>query len=348
MFKKFFTTTLLTVLLTGIFTQNIFGVTIEVPTKQEQDEYIERSSKYYTVSHYLSENYNAIAVDDFIIDTKRKEISKYANWYKEDIVVPSVVNGLEIDTIRSSAFMNRQKLKNVVIEEGIKLIGGGAFRNCYNLKSVTIPSTVNEIWLGAFYGVDTIYLPYHTYEQLNGSYFSDVYKADTNNIWGARRAVYGTGQNQVIIEDKEYVRVEKGSNNIDTKNDSAKSVKLKVGEKLATVNGVSVALDTPAYINSSNNSVYVPLRFVAVSLVGEDNMLWDASTKTVAIFKGDKSIKFTIGNNNMIVNGKPVNMGNGIVPEIKDGRVFVPFRPLGEALGKNVKWDSNTKTAIYE
>ena len=135
---------------------------------------------------------------------------------------------------------------------------------------------------------------------------------------------------------------------INTKNESAKSVKLKVGEKVATVNGVSVALDTPAYINSSNNSVYVPLRFVSVALVGEDNMMWDASTKTVAIFKDSKSMKFTVGNNNMIVDDKAVNMGNGVVPEIKNGSTYVPFRPLGEALGMNVKWDSNTKTAIYE
>ncbi len=77
-------------------------------------------------------------------------------------------------------------------------------------------------------------------------------------------------------------------------------------------------------------------------------MMWDSNTKTVAIFKDNKSIKFTVGNNNMIVDGKSINMGNSIVPEIKDGRVFVPFRSLGEALGMNVKWDSNTKTAIYE
>lgn len=76
-------------------------------------------------------------------------------------------------------------------------------------------------------------------------------------------------------------------------------------------------------------------------------MMWDASTKTVAIFKDSKSIKFTVGNNNMIVDGKAVNMGNGVVPEIKNGK-YAPFRPLGEALGMNVKWYSNTKTAIYE
>ena len=37
-----------------------------------------------------------------------------------------------------------------------------------------------------------------------------------------------------------------------------------------------------------------------------------------------------------------------ILPKIKNGSTYVPFRPLGEALGMNVKWDSNTKTAIYE
>lgn len=152
----------------------------------------------------------------------------------------------------------------------------------------------------------------------------------------------------MIIEDKRLINVQEELNkNTTIKNDSAKSVKLKVGEKVATVNGVSVLLDTPAYINISNNSVYVPLRFVSVALVGEDNMMWDPSTKTVAIFKDSKSIKFTVGNNNVVIDGKAKDMGNGIVPEIKDGRVFVPFRLLGEVLGMNVKRDSNTKTAIY-
>ena len=40
-------------------------------------------------------------------------------------------------------------------------------------------------------------------------------------------------------------------------------------------------------------------------------------------------------------------MDNGVYPEIKDGRMFVPFRALGEAFGIEVNWDSNTWTASF-
>ena len=49
----------------------------------------------------------------------------------------------------------------------------------------------------------------------------------------------------------------------------------------------------------------------------------------------------------MNINGEDTYMENGVTAEIKDGRMFVPFRVLGEALGAEVNWDSNTKTAIY-
>lgn len=326
----------------------------EVPSVEQQQKTTELFSKDYTVDYWL-QYYSArgeqcLAEGNFIVNPKEKVLVTYVGWYDENVVVPSTIAGVNIETIDYEAFSKMYNLKNIVLPEGVKTIKY-AFGLCSNLESITVPSTVEKIDPKAFSYVDTVYFPYHTPEQLNSLYNVNDYNGG-NEIFGARRAVYGTGENQVIIEDKNLTKLREGAyssaKSTNTKNESAKSVKLKVGEKVATVNGVSVALDTPAYINSSNNSVYVPLRFVSVALVGEDNMMWDASTKTVAIFKDSKSIKFTVGNNNMIVDGKAVNMGNGVVPEIKNGSTYVPFRPLGEALGMNVKWDNNTKTAIYE
>lgn len=98
--------------------------------------------------------------------------------------------------------------------------------------------------------------------------------------------------------------------NINSSNINGKSAQLQVGSNVATVNGSTVVLDIPEYINKSNNLVYVPLIFVSLELVGEDNMMWDKNTKTFAIFKDNKSIKFTVGNNNMIIDGKSIDMGN--------------------------------------
>ena len=293
---------------------------------------------YEEVRNYVLDNFG----NEEFIDSLIEEIDFQIDTIPDKKSISEILTGEEVHS-----FMNMLKWCLGQKNNNKKRIEADAFMNYYNLESVTIPSTIEYIEEAAFLDSNTtVYLPYHTPDQLN----SRDFKYENNEIFSAKKAVYGTGDNQTIIEDKKITEQETQSisTNSNTKNESAKSVKLKVGEKVATVNELSVALDTPAYINNSNNSVYVPLRFVSVALVGEDNMMWDSNTKTVAIFKDNKSIKFTVGNNNMIVDGKSINMGNSIVPEIKDGRVFVPFRSLGEALGMNVKWDSNTKTAIYE
>ena len=72
---------------------------------------------------------------------------------------------------------------------------------------------------------------------------------------------------------------------------------------------------------------------------------WDPKTKTVTIF-GKKLIKFQAGSNIVNISGTPRTISGGI-PEITNGRMYVPFRVLGESLGCTVSWDATTKTAIY-
>ncbi len=74
---------------------------------------------------------------------------------------------------------------------------------------------------------------------------------------------------------------------------------------------------------------------------------WGASTKTASIKYSGKIITFTSGSAYMTVNGEQALMANGAKAEIKDGRIYIPFKALGEALGVKVSWDSTTKTAIY-
>ena len=105
----------------------------------------------------------------------------------------------------------------------------------------------------------------------------------------------------------------------------------------------------------------VPLRFVSVALgVDSSNVAnpdasnkiaWDANTKTTTIYygagTGQKIIQFQAGSNIMVVDGTRIPMEYGVVAEIKDGRMFVPFRALGQALGVTVSWDADARTAIY-
>lgn len=138
-------------------------------------------------------------------------------------------------------------------------------------------------------------------------------------------------------------------------------VEVTIGEKTITVDGEAVDMDVAAYIQTASNSTMVPLRFVSIALgVDKDNVTsvdesskisWDAITKTATIFyaagNGQKIIQFQAGSAYMTVDGTQIPMENGVVAEIVDGRMFVPFRALGTALGVSVSWDAETRTAIY-
>lgn len=138
-------------------------------------------------------------------------------------------------------------------------------------------------------------------------------------------------------------------------------VRVTIGEKSILMDGESVEMDAAAYIQTASNSTMVPLRFVTLAL-GVDqsavadadnssNIAWDANTKTATIFyaagSGQKIVQFTADSPNMIIDGVAVTMENGVVAEIVDGRMYVPFRALGQAFGVSVSWDAETRTAIY-
>ncbi len=138
-------------------------------------------------------------------------------------------------------------------------------------------------------------------------------------------------------------------------------VRVTIGEKSLLMDGETVEMDAAAYIQTASNSTMVPLRFVTLALgvdqaavTDADNsskIAWDATTKTATIIYSagsqQKIIQFTAGSPNMIVDGVTITMENGVVAEIVDGRMYVPFRALGQALGVPVTWDAETRTAIY-
>lgn len=138
-------------------------------------------------------------------------------------------------------------------------------------------------------------------------------------------------------------------------------VRVTIGEKSLLMDGETVEMDAAAYIQTASNSTMVPLRFVTLALgvdqaavTDADNsskIAWDASTKTATIIYSagsqQKIIQFTAGSPEMVVDGVKITMENGVVAEIVDGRMYVPFRALGQALGVPVTWDAESRTAIY-
>ncbi len=133
-------------------------------------------------------------------------------------------------------------------------------------------------------------------------------------------------------------------------------VKITMESKNVTIGDKTYTIDAAPYIQASSSSALVPLRFVSVALLGENVanadtsklISWDTATKTATITVNNKVIKFTSGSPYMIIDGKSQLMENGVKAEIKDSRMYIPFRALGTALGVKVDWDVETKTAIYK
>ncbi len=125
------------------------------------------------------------------------------------------------------------------------------------------------------------------------------------------------------------------------------SVSIEIGADHIYVNNVRTNIDVPAYIQKSTSSALVPLRAVSEAFGGNGSVEWIADTKTAVIkYKGNE-VSFTANSDNMLVNNEEKSIANGAKAEITDGRMFVPFRALGEAMGLNVDWDKNTKTASF-
>jgi hypothetical protein len=145
-------------------------------------------------------------------------------------------------------------------------------------------------------------------------------------------------------------------NGTTTSTDNSNSVKVTIGSNKVSINGASCEMDATPYIQSESSSTLVPLRFVALAISGDgvenadtsEIIAWDNDTKTATVTAGDRVVSFQAGSNNVSINGKATAMANGVKAEIKDGRMYIPFRALGEALGVDVAWDSNTKTASYK
>lgn len=129
---------------------------------------------------------------------------------------------------------------------------------------------------------------------------------------------------------------------------SSVNVSIQIGADHMMVNDNKVSLDVPAYIQTQSQSTLVPLRAISEAFGGNDAVEWDANTKTATINYGSIKVKFTSGGDYMNVNGIPIAMPGNVRAEITNGRMFVPFRVIGEALGLDVSWDANTKTAYYK
>ncbi|MBR5552345.1 MAG: copper amine oxidase N-terminal domain-containing protein [Clostridia bacterium] len=115
-------------------------------------------------------------------------------------------------------------------------------------------------------------------------------------------------------------------------------IKLTIGKAEITTNGEAKALDVPAQIIDSRTMV--PLRAIFEALGA--SVEWDDATKTVTSVKGDTTVKLTIGQASINVNG--ADKALDVPAQIVDSRTLVPVRAIAESFGCEVGWDDPTKT----
>ena len=121
-------------------------------------------------------------------------------------------------------------------------------------------------------------------------------------------------------------------------------VVVPVGEKYLVSGENKVEIDVPAYINAGGYTM-LPLRAVSVALgINSNNVLWDQASRTATVMYGSKIISMTYGQKVVYVNAAPIPASTSV--EIKENRMFLGLRDLGNALGvTDITWDQATKTA---
>lgn len=134
---------------------------------------------------------------DYIIEDNHAIITRYTGE-AANVVVPSTIDGYPVYSMEA-AFEGNIFVEEVVIEDGVCLIGYGTFANCTNLKKVTIPSTIQSIGNHAFEnaGIESIVLPenvtYVGYSCFRGCKSLKYIKAESPEITLDEYSVYNTG-----------------------------------------------------------------------------------------------------------------------------------------------------------
>ena len=120
---------------------------------------------------------------------------------------------------------------------------------------------------------------------------------------------------------------------------AAGSAKTTSSSIAITINGVAVKNDSPPYIDS-NSRTMVPVRFITEALGA--NVLWQEVGRKIIVTSSDLKIELQVGKRSALVNGQEKSLDT--YPVIKNNRTMVPLRFLGEALGTQITWRSNTRT----
>ena len=101
--------------------------------------------------------------------------------------------------------------------------------------------------------------------------------------------------------------------------------------------------DAKPYVDE-NDRTLVPVRFVAESM--NIDVKWEENGQkgSITLTKGNIKINFKLGENYAVVNGKQQNLDTCAV--LLNDRTYVPLRFVGELMGTDIRFDSNSNTVL--
>ncbi len=261
---------------------------------------------------------------------------------------PAGKTGLYIDGVRSEGIIDTDGVLSFTVTDGP--------------HSIKLYEDQQEVYVNNYSGAGVI----ESYGQWEAGFpvltlSESVEETDTESTTKAIASSSGASRGGKIRNVgsviTETTTAEKETEETTRDNDSVNlsDVKVTAGSNKLTVGNTSYEMNARPYIQADSDSLLVPLRYISVALGGndisdaDDNALiqWDAYNKTAILYVGEGTVSFKVGSSTMMIGNRAVEMDNGVKAEIKEGRMYIPFRALGQALDIDVTWDADTRSAIY-
>ena len=277
----------------------------------------------------------------------------FNNYSLSSFTVPDGVT-----SIGASAFGNCISLKNLILPEGLTTIKDYAFMECEFVR-LRIPSTVRTIGEGTFYGcgnlveleipegvtmlpdfvflscehINTLILP-DTIQYIGDRAFlnchTDIYYTGSEEQWNNIRKHDNSG---ISSENKIHFNYTKPENNMP--DDAIKVI----------LDGREIECDVlPVIID---DRTLIPMRAIFEGL--NKIVKWEQETKTVRVYASPYStmpeLTMEVGRYDFTASIQTTErtISLDVPAQIIQDRTMVPLRAVAEALGRDVRWDSENR-----
>lgn len=120
----------------------------------------------------------------------------------------------------------------------------------------------------------------------------------------------------------------------------SKSIRITIGSLKTVVNGKTVKIEKSPFL--SNGRAYVPINYIKTAFGVEAK--YDSNKKSVSIgsVQAPSQPQTSTKSKGIYISGK--KMDDEFAPIIRDNKVMIPLRPIGEGLGYDVAWNIKTQT----